>query len=391
MSRFANFARSRLAAYLPADGAELTVENASAFPEGSFTAVIWEKGFASPADDANREIVLAEKAEDTITIERGRENTAAKDWNTGSLIANVITAGLLNSLSASVNVRTISADGETISPNDSLVVFSFAENGMISTCQLPEQALFNGKMLTLVNCGTESSLAVRIFAAEGDSIGLRGDTQIILGSACSITMTACDGMWQISGTGLFSPHSFQTVNTSGLLNASGCVVYADASMYPLYLFIPDNGAMANVPTLIIKTDATSNKVLLHDPEGYNFVTLKQEGEAAFVLRTDSGNVINLAMGGGGGSSSGGGYSVVTGYYVLETGMSYLFANSSYGYAYVELGNPAEHAGQAVTVIRTDATESPVMVSKSAEPDFYLTAEGESLTFVCSGTAWYRTA
>ncbi len=390
MNRFANFARSRLGAYLSALGTELTVEDASLLPEGSFTAVIWGNGFASPADDANREIVLASRAEETITLERGRENTAAKDWNTGSLIANVITAELLNSVSASFSVRTISADEETISPDDSLVVFSFAENGTISTCKLPEQALFNGKMLTLVNCGTESSLAVRILAAEGDSIGLRGDTQLILGSACSITMTAADGMWQISGTGLFSPHSFQTVSTSGLLNACGCVVYADASMYPLYLFIPDNGAMANVPTLIIKTDETSNNVLLHDPSGTNFVKLKQRGEAAFVIRTDSGNIMNLSMGSGG-ASSGGGHVVATGYYVLETGISYVFANSSYGYAYVELGSPAEHAGQSVTVIRTDTAESPVMISKSAAPDFYLTAEGESATFVCSGSAWYRTA
>lgn len=389
MNRFANFARSRLAAYLPADGNELTVEDTSVFPEGSFTAVIWGKGFASPADDANREIVLATRTEETITAERGRESTAAKDWNTGSLIANVVTAELLNSVSASVSpLRVIANDGSSIDPSDTVVAFSFGEQTSPMVCTLPEAALFRGNMLTLINCGSTFMQYVILNAAENDVIGINGAVSITLGSSCTIRLTVADGIWRVIGTGLFSPHSTQTVFSSGPLNSLGTIAYADASMYPLYLYIQENPAMAGVPSVLMKADDTDNRVSVYSQTGDQFAELKNFGDAVWFMQTGSGGIVKLSTGG---SSSGGGYVKISGYYSFENGISSILADTAYGYAYIDLGSPADHQGQSVTVIRTDATIDPVQISKDEVSDYLLSSEGESATFICSGTAWYRTA
>ncbi len=388
MNRFANFARSRLAAYLPANGTELTVGDASVFPEGSFTAVIWGKGFASPADDTDREIVLADRTGETITVERGRENTSARDWNTGSLMANVVTAETLNTLSSVSALRVISGNGNTIDAFDTVVAFSFGEQTNPMTCTLPEAALFMGNVLTLINCGSTFMQYVILNAAENDVIGMDGAVSMTIGSSCTIRLTVTDGIWRVIGTGLFSPHSIQTVSSSGPLNSLGTIAYADASTYPLYLYIQENPAMAGVPSILMKADETANKVSVYSQTGDQFAELKNFGDAVWFMQTRSGGTVKLSTGGG---SSGGGYVSISGYYSYENGISSVFADTSYGYSYVNLGSPSEHTGQSVTVIRTDSTLNPVQISKDEVSDYLLSSEGESATFMCSGTVWYRTA
>lgn len=388
MNRFANFARSRLAAYLPANGTELTVEDTSVFPEGSFTAVIWGKGFASPADDPHREIVLADRTGETITVERGRENTSARDWNTGSLMANVVTAETLNTLSSVSSFRVISGDGNAIDAFDTVVAFSFGEQTTPMGCMLPEASLFSGNVLTLINCGSTFMQYVILNAAENDVIGMDGAVSMTLGSSCTIRLTVADGIWRVIGTGLFSPHSIQTVSSSGPLNSLGTIAYADASMYPLYLYIQEDPAMAGVPSILMKADDTDNKVSVYNQTGDQFAELKNFGDAVWFMQTGSGGTVKLSTGG---SSSGGGYVSISGYYSYENGISSVFADTSYGYSYVNLGLPSEHTGQSVTVIRTDSGINPVQISKDEVSDYLLSSEGESATFMCSGTVWYRTA
>jgi len=390
MNRFANFARSQLSAYLHAEGTELTVQNAELFPEGSFTAVIWGNGFASPADDPNREIVLAQKTESGITAGRGRESTSAKDWNTGSMIANVVTAEMLNTFASARSFRVVTDSGSVIDPFDCTVAISFSEANQSISCVLPDAALYSGDVLTIINSGTEPSQYAVIIAAEGDAIGLNGITQTTLGSACTVKLAVIGGIWRIIGTGIFSPHSFQTFTTSGPVFSYGSAVYADASESPLYLYIQQNSAMTNVPVPVIKTDETDNSVFIYDTANKLLAELKEEGGSFWFMQTAYGGIVNLTPESGGSSGTGGTASV-TGYYSLPSGISYIFADASVGYAYVSMGSASEHAGQSVTVIRTDTNSNPVMIGDIETSEIMLEAEGSFRTYVSSGTKWFRTA
>lgn len=390
MNRFANFARSQLAAYLHANGTELTVQNAELFPEGSFTAVIWGNGFASPADDPNREIVLAQKTESTISVERGRESTSAKDWNTGSMMANVVTAEMLNTFASARSFRVVTDSGSVIDPFDCTVAISFSKANQSISCVLPDAALYSGDVLTIINSGTEPSQYAVIIAAEGDTIGLNGITQTTLGSACTVKLAVIGGIWRIIGTGIFSPHSFQTFTTSGPVFSYGSAVYADASESPLYLYIQQNSAMTNVPVPVIKTDETDNSVFIYDTANKLLAELKEEGGSFWFMQTAYGGIVNLTPESGGSSGTGGTASV-TGYYSLPSGISYIFADASVGYAYVSMGSASEHAGQSVTVIRTDTNSNPVMIGDIETSEIMLEAEGSFRTYVSSGTKWFRTA
>lgn len=390
MNRFANFARSQLSAYLHAEGTELTVQNAELFPDGSFTAVIWENGFASPADDPNREIVLAQKTESGITAGRGRESTQAKDWNTGSLIANVVTAQMLNTFASARAFKVVTDSGTVLDPFDCTVAISFSETNQSISCVLPDAALYSGDVLTIINSGTEPSQYAVIIAAEGDVIGLNGITETTLGSACTVKLAVIGGIWRIIGTGIFSPHSFQTFKTSGPVFSYGSAVYADASESPLYLYIQQNSAMTNIPVPVIKTDETDNSVFIYDTSNNLLTELKKEGDAFWFMQTAFGGIVNLTPESGGSSGTGGTASI-SGYYSLPKDISYVFADASEGYAYVGMGSASEHEGQSVTVIRTDTNQNPVMIGDIETTEIMLEAEGDLRTFVSNGSKWYRTA
>ncbi|WP_277656835.1 hypothetical protein [Seleniivibrio woodruffii] len=389
MNRFANFARSSLSEYLPANATELSVEHPERFPYGNFTAVIWNKGFAAPSEDDGREIVLVTRTEAGMTIQRGLEGTEAADWNTGSLIANVVTADTLNSISAFIAARTLTQSG-AIEPSDSFVLLSYAENESVKTFTLPEAALFSGNMLTIMNCGSGMTQFAVLSTAENDVIGFDGQTQVIVGAGCTLRISVINGIWQITGTEAFSPRSFQQISTSGQLNACGTVVYADASQYPLSLYIADNPAMRNVPFPVLKSDSSANKITLyHQSTGSVVSELSKKGECAWLMLNGSGGVEVLSASGGGSSGSANLHITATGFVQLSKEVSLVFADTSNGYAYVSLGSASQTAGQKVTVIRTDSTPNPVMVGGLSGGEYFLNAEGDYASFACSGTKWFR--
>jgi hypothetical protein len=392
MNKFANFARSQLSAYLTSGGTELAVQDTSSFPDGHFTAVIWSRGFASPADDSDREIVLAHKTDGMINLERGQEGTEAKDWNTGSLVANVLTAGLLNTLSASQGIRVITGSPSELTPYDNTVIFSFDEDENQKMCTLPDTALYSGSVLTLINTGTDEGHFVILNCAEGDGIGLTLAEQTMMGGGSTLRMTAEGGIWRIIGTGFFSPNSYFRVSSSGYFNPYGSVVYADASTYALHLYVPDNPALANVPCVVIKTDNSANSVQINSTaSGRQIAELKSEGECVWFMQNPMGGISLLTSGSSGSSGTAAAPLIMTGYAELPETVSAAFADSSGGYGYLNIGPAANHAGKTVTLVRTDSTASPVMLGGYGGSEIYLESKGSFVSFISSGTEWYRTA
>jgi hypothetical protein len=94
-----NFSYSVLAAQLLVGDGSLTVTTGQGtlFPASNFLAVLWTG--TSPLVDTTREIVLCTtRTTDVLTITRAQEGTSAKQWETGTYIAHILTAGKLDEL-----------------------------------------------------------------------------------------------------------------------------------------------------------------------------------------------------------------------------------------------------------------------------------------------------
>jgi hypothetical protein len=94
-----NYAAGSLAAGITSVGTQLTLQSGQGakFPQdGPFRAVLYGASYASPEEDADREIVEAEHSSgDAFTITRAMESTTAGAWGAGAHIAHVLTAGVL--------------------------------------------------------------------------------------------------------------------------------------------------------------------------------------------------------------------------------------------------------------------------------------------------------
>lgn len=117
-----NFAKSSLVIAISSAATTLTVASGEGtrFPQsGQFRCVIWAVGARSPMNDPTREIVTMELATgDTFTIIRSQEDTSAKEWLPGDMIAHVITAGKIDEIdnivagSMSIVLRADAVDDE---------------------------------------------------------------------------------------------------------------------------------------------------------------------------------------------------------------------------------------------------------------------------------------
>lgn len=98
-----NFAYSVLAAQALIGDSTMTVATGTGtlFPTKNFVAVLWTG--TSPLSDATREIVLCTtRSTDTLTVTRAQESTSAKQWEIGTYIACVTTAGKMDELEGQI-------------------------------------------------------------------------------------------------------------------------------------------------------------------------------------------------------------------------------------------------------------------------------------------------
>lgn len=185
-----NFAVSTLAYELnqTVQPAQLTVTDYAGFSQsGSFRAVIWGGGTASPLDDPEREIVELvpfgfEGFESSFNCYGGKEGTQKRNWPVGSRIAHVITAGKLNELEAEIDLKANAAQTErigTVSVKAANYAMTGAERAVMVNAgiadikiTLPAPAANAGRvfMIKRIDAG---GAAVRVSAGSGELI----DTQ----------------------------------------------------------------------------------------------------------------------------------------------------------------------------------------------------------------------
>ena len=138
-----NYSYSALATQLLIAGVSLdvTAGQGTLFPTGNFLAVMWTG--SSPLTDATREIVLcSSRSTDTLTITRAQESTSAKQWEIGTHIAHIVTAGKLNELEDQIALEGSPAN--------------YAFNGSFGKWTIPSVGPDNWDISSLVAVATTS-------------------------------------------------------------------------------------------------------------------------------------------------------------------------------------------------------------------------------------------
>lgn len=102
---------------LDAIATSLIVADASQLPDsGDFLITIWDKAtYPDPTDDSNREIIkVTNVSGNTLTIERGQEDTSPSAHSNGHAVEMLITAGTFQeietAISTSSNIPIIGED-----------------------------------------------------------------------------------------------------------------------------------------------------------------------------------------------------------------------------------------------------------------------------------------
>lgn len=103
-----NCARSTInqAGGIDSSALSLIVADGSQFPDsGDFLVTIWNKAtYPNPCDDSNNEIVkVTARSGNTLTIERGQEDTTSVSHTNGQAVEMLITAGTFVELEDEIN------------------------------------------------------------------------------------------------------------------------------------------------------------------------------------------------------------------------------------------------------------------------------------------------
>ncbi|MGE4317585.1 MAG: hypothetical protein AB7E96_01665 [Deferribacterales bacterium] len=399
---FSNFAKTALSSALAESGAEVYAYDPSLFPAGVFTAVIWSREYASPLDDDGREVILVTKtAEGTMTAQRGRENTEAKDWSAGSMIANVLTADTLNStaqhISAQDSLITVTDTEYTVSPADRNILFICPEEGFLITAALPEAALCPGVRFRFMN-GTESYKGTVVITPNGTDYIRDTAGSVSLYAGSSLELVSAGTSWVLSSVSCGQGRDFSPELPAGGGMASAAYAFlgtglgtADisAELLSAYVFVNVSDGMHGLPLTIRKAD--ENPLALYvvtDTATLSGVTLYSKGDSV-TLTTDISGGINILSVYRNPSERTVTVSDDTYLYGSE---EYVLADASSGGFEIMLPYFATCAGQTVTVKKTDSSSETVTVSLYNPEDYeysYLTAASPLTTFISDGSRWHR--
>lgn len=291
---FANFAGSTLAADITDTASQLEISDYALFPEGQFTAVIWDASEGSPLDDPDSEIVLLEhSAEGTFDLYRARENTSAKPWQSGSNIANVVTADTIRQLIAltqqddsaqAVTIKTATPASPAVSFGDGIVFADASESSF--TITLPEgEGIYDTPLTIIKYDSTDNSVTLEPFEEEPYSAYMYGQYQ-------SMTFVASsDGTIRQTGMQNHQPSSIRTIYGASV-NLRGyerlVLVYTGAS--DLTMSLPNaEYARGNIVT-VKKSDSGSGSITLSSP--YNYI----DGQLSHIITDQYGYVTVMSNG-----------------------------------------------------------------------------------------------
>lgn len=385
---FSNFAQTTLTAVMSADSTSLPAADPSVFPSGICAAVIWGSQAASPLKDADREIVLViSDGAGSLSLVRGMEGTQARDWNSGDNVANVVTASVMNSLTASAHrlesFKAVSED-YAMTPDDTFLTVGFDQGYYPLTLTLPSAADCSGRRYTVVNTGKEINRYVNLVLSGSDVFANMTSPSIPLCGGASCVLMASGSSWVIASYTQSGHTDIKTYNDGGLVSAAEGLIYADASEGITILELETGGAQG-LPLTVVRQDGSDHEVRITC--GRSFYSLYGQGSSVTVVTDGAQNMavlseyipalLNSVM--------------VTDTYLMkgyEKCISADASDRSFGLVAV---NASIRPGAMFTVLRKDSSVNTVYVTLNGSTSWSLpisAADGKA-TFLSDGSSWVR--
>ncbi|PLX66004.1 MAG: hypothetical protein C0602_12795 [Denitrovibrio sp.] len=394
---FKNFALSTLASEAGESDNQIEITDYALFPDGDFTAVIWDSSKSSPLLDSSSEIVSLNRiSAGLFQAVRGEESTAPKLWQAGSNIANVVTAETMKYLFAGAS---ISASVSDITDNiydmgrydtNTFLIFTTAET--YKTVTLPESLLADGITYKITSKGTKSSQTARIYPNIGDSFAHTTDTYVTLTSGSSITLCLSEGEWNITDYVNAKPNGIKKIdaNNSDISFGDG-VVFADTSAGAVSISLPSGEGMKGIPLTIIKYDDLDNYVYVSafvESPGAAMIYGKFESMTFIVDDNDQIHFLNRY------TPDNIRTKTVTASSTLRGQERFVIADASAGTITLTLPHVDRAIGESVTVKKIDSSANTVTVRSNGctmdgASTFDLTSQWEYAAFASDGNDWFR--
>lgn len=100
-----NFADSALSSSVASGDTSMTVDDGSTFPSTPFRVTVWDSNtYSRPSEDPDAEIMLVTGVStNTLTVERGKENTTAVSHSSGEAVENNLTADMIDQIETDIS------------------------------------------------------------------------------------------------------------------------------------------------------------------------------------------------------------------------------------------------------------------------------------------------
>lgn len=264
---FTNFARTALSADITADAVQIEITDDTNFPDGLFTAVIWDASYASPLDDPDCEVVnLTRVSLNTMSAVRGQEGTAAKAWQSGAYVAGAVTAGVMNYLcetAVSAEAVTVADNTYEMGADEGCVFFTFDTGEAYKTVTLPPSSSAAGRTCRIYNRGGAVGQNIRLSPAAGDSFSNTTDAYITVTSGSSAELICTGGTWALTNYINAVIGGIKKVDsTYPEVSLADGTVFADASAGNIFIILSSEPAAAGLPLKIIRYDSTDNNAYI---------------------------------------------------------------------------------------------------------------------------------
>ena len=394
---YSNFAVSTLAEDFSQWATQAVISDPGLFPSGSFTAVIWDGAKASPLDDPAREIVTLTLAEEPVyNVLRGESGTSPAPWQTGSKIANIVTAEAMEFLfsaalsSGSYDITENIFSMDRYSTNVFLI---YADTEAYKAVTLPEAALVTGnRTFTITNRGSRPAQSAKIFPYTGDSFTHTANPHIVLPSGASVTLCVTEGGWYIRDYSAGRMNGIKKVDAySPQVSFGDGTIFADTSAGAMGISLPTDEGLYGTPLTIVKydsldkyvfvepfTESPGSEMIYGQFESLTFMA-EADGSVRLISRYTPENIKTR---------------IVTSNCTLRGQERVVLADASASGMSVTLPHADRAVGKRVTVKKTDSSANTVLIravpgSIDGEPTYTLASQSEYATFASSGQDWYR--
>jgi len=392
---YKNFAVSTLSQAASLSDTQIYIANDPIFPDGDFSAVVWDSSKDAPHEDINAEIVQLKRVSgDLFDAVRAEENTAAGSWAAGSKIANVITSETMNYLTGSAALSSllseISAGTYNMDRNDVNLFFLFSSSESYKTVTLPEAALAKGVTYRLSNRGEKSGHLVRLIPEAGDSFSNLSSSHLSITSGATVSLISNGISWTLKSYEIYKSSGIKKIDANSTdISMGDSFILADGSAGGFSLTLAASEELYGRPLTIIRYDSTTNQVSLNGLDGGE-ISLNRKNESVTLVADQNGSVRAVSRH----TPDAEKFLNISSDTILNGDERFVLAETGNTDIHVTLPDAIHSDGTEITFKKTDEGAGRVFINNTeSKVDLHayyqLVNQLESVTLVCDGTDWWR--